>query len=251
MLGWIHEGTVRHRRYGVKPHDFRMSIRMPCVNVDRIQEVCRLSRFWSSNQENLASWQQRDFGFDEHRSIGDEIRDRIHRTLGFSDISNVYLLAHPRYFGHQFNPVSFYFAHNAEGVLQAIVTEITNIPWGERHAYVHDCSNGQRSFDFAKQFHISPFLEMDHRHQWRFHWTDRHFAVHMENHAHGERKFDATFATSKVPLTAEGLRRCLWGTPLATVRVVAGIYWHAMQVWRKGNPYIKHPGTHQLQESVA
>ena len=92
---------------------------------------------------------------------------------------------------------------------------------------------------------------MDHRHQWRFHWTDRHFAVHMENHSHGERKFDATFATSKVPLTAEGLRRCLWGTPLATVRVVAGIYWHAMQVWRKGNPYIKHPGTHQLQESVA
>ena len=163
----------------------------------------------------------------------------------------MYLLAHPRYFGHQFNPVSFYFAHNAEGVLQAIVTEITNIPWGERHAYVHDCSSGQRSFDFAKQFHISPFLEMDHRHQWRFHCTDRHFAVHMENHANGERKFDATYATSKVPLTAEGLRRCLWGTPLATVRVVAGIYWHAMQVWRKGNPYIKHPGTHQLQESVA
>ena len=55
----------------------------------------------------------------------------------------------------------------------------------------------------------------------------------------------------RLGMTAEGLRRCLWGTPLATVRVVAGIYWHAMQVWRKGNPYIKHPGTHQLQESVA
>ncbi|MEC8855547.1 MAG: DUF1365 family protein, partial [Planctomycetota bacterium] len=116
---------------------------------------------------------------------------------------------------------------------------------------VHDCSNGQRSFDFSKQFHISPFLEMDHRHKWRFHLTNRHFVVHMENHSNGERKFDATFATSKKPLTADGLRRCLWGTPLATVRVVAGIYWHAMQVWRKGNPYIKHPGKHQLQESVA
>ena len=219
MLGWIHEGTVRHRRYGAKPHDFRMSLRMPCVNVDRLQEVCLLSRFWSSNQENLASWQSRDFGFDEHRAIGDEIRDRIQRVLGHSDISNVYLLAHPRYFGHQFNPVSFYFAHNAKDELQAIVTEITNIPWGERHAYVHDCSNGQRSFDFSKQFHISPFLEMDHRHQWRFHLTNRHFVVHMENHSHGERKFDATFATSKKPLTADGLRRCLWGTPLATVRV--------------------------------
>ena len=223
---------------------------MPCVNVDRIPEVCRLSRFWSSNQENLASWQQRDFGFDEHLSIGDEIRGRIHRTLGISDISNVYLLAHPRYFGHQFNPVSFYFAHNAEGVLQAIVTEITNIPWGERHAYVHDCSNGQRSFDFTKQFHISPFLEMDHRHQWRFHWTDRHFAVHMENHSHGNRKFDATFATSKEPLTAEGFVDA-FGVLRWPPCVVAGIYWHAMQVLRKGNPYIKHPGTHQLQESVA
>ena len=90
MLGWIHEGTVRHRRYGAKPHDFRMSLRMPCVNVDRLQEVCLLSRFWSSNQENLASWQSRDFGFDEHRAIGEEIRDRIQRVLGHSDISNVY-----------------------------------------------------------------------------------------------------------------------------------------------------------------
>ena len=130
MLGWIHEGTVRHRRYGAKPHDFRMSLRMPCVNVDRLQEVCLLSRFWSSNQENLASWQSRDFGFDEHRAIGEEIRDRIQRVLGHSDISNVYLLAHPRYFGHQFNPVSFYFAHNAEGELQAIVNNDEN-PFSE------------------------------------------------------------------------------------------------------------------------
>jgi len=224
---------------------------MPCINVDRIDEICRLSTFWSSNQENLASWHQRDFGFDEHRAIAEEVRERISRTLGKSDIANVYLLAHPRYFGHQFNPVSFYFAHDAQGDLQAIVTEITNIPWGERHAYVHDCSGGKRAFAFDKKFHVSPFLEMNHQHQWRFHWTDRHFAVHMENHAQGERKFDATFTTSKSPLTPQGLHRCLWGTPLATVRVVAGIYWQAMKVWRKGNPYIKHPGAHKMQESVA
>ena len=251
MLGWIHEGVVRHRRYGRKPHQFQMRLRMPCINVDRIEDVCNLSSFWSANQENLATWHQRDFGFQEHQSIGAEARERIDRVLGITDIADVYLLAHPRYFGHQFNPVSFYFAHSAEGNLQAIVTEITNIPWGERHAYVHDCSNGRRAFDFDKKFHISPFLEMNQRHHWRFHCTPRSFAVHMENQIEGERKFDATFVTTRTPLTAQGLSRCLWGTPLATVRVVAGIYWQAMQVWRKGNPYIKHPGTHQLQESAA
>ena len=129
MLGWIHEGTVRHRRYVAKPHDFRMRLRMPCQcgshsgGVPAVEVLVVESR-------KFGHWQQRDFGFEEHRSIGDEIRDRIHRTLGLSDISNV-LATHPRYFGHQFNPVSFYFAHNTEGVLQAIVTEITKCIRGE------------------------------------------------------------------------------------------------------------------------
>lgn len=251
MLGWIHEGTVRHRRYGSKPHSFRMSLRMPCVNVDRLDEICALSPFWSQNQDNLASWNQRDFGFEDGKAIGDEARERVRRVLGPCDIGDVYLLAHPRYFGHQFNPVSFYFVHDLQDRLLAIISEITNIPWGERHAYVHPCADGKRTFEFAKQFHVSPFLEMDHQHHWRFHWTDKNFAVHMENHFQDELKFDATFATRKTALNAAGLRRCLWGTPLSTVRVVAGIYWHAMQVWRKGNAYVRHPGPHKLQESAA
>ena len=47
------------------------------------------------------------------------------------------MLTHLRTFGHCFNPVSFYYCFAADGErLEAIVAEVTNTPWGERHAYV-------------------------------------------------------------------------------------------------------------------
>ena len=49
------------------------------------------------------------------------------------------LLTHLRYFGHCFNPVSFYYCYDAAGErVAAVVAEVTNTPWGERHAYVLD-----------------------------------------------------------------------------------------------------------------
>ena len=40
-------------------------------------------------------------------------------------------------FGHCFNPVSFYYCFDAAGErVEAVVAEVTNTPWGERHAYV-------------------------------------------------------------------------------------------------------------------
>ena len=49
----------------------------------------------------------------------------------------VRLLTGLRYLGHCFNPVSFYYCFDAAGRrVEAVVAEVENIPWGERHAYV-------------------------------------------------------------------------------------------------------------------
>ena len=42
-----------------------------------------------------------------------------------------------RYLGHAFNPVSFYYCFDPAGErVEAVVADVNNIPWGERHPYV-------------------------------------------------------------------------------------------------------------------
>ncbi len=103
------------------------------------------------------------------------------------------LLTHLRYFGYSFNPVSFYYCFDAaDRRVETIVAEITNTPWKERHAYVLPvdrlagaCGRGWQ-FGFAKQFHVSPFLPMDMRYDWRFVAPGRDLHVHMENWRNGK-----------------------------------------------------------------
>jgi DUF1365 family protein len=56
---------------------------------------------------------------------------------GSAPAGPVRLLTNLRYFGHCFNPVSFYYCFDEPGErVEAVVAEVTNTPWGERHAYV-------------------------------------------------------------------------------------------------------------------
>ena len=69
-----------------------------------------------------------------------------------------------------FNPVSFYYCFDAAGAaLEAVVAEVTNTPWGERHAYVLRLRGARRrgARRVAKAFHVSPFMPMDHDYDWR------------------------------------------------------------------------------------
>ena len=63
-------------------------------------------------------------------------RARAERS-GIAADGPIRLLTHLRYFGNCFNPVSFYYCFDAAGArVRAVVAEVTNTPWGERHAYV-------------------------------------------------------------------------------------------------------------------
>jgi len=152
----------------------------------------------------------------------------------------VRLLTNLRYLGFVFNPVSFYYCFGADG-LEAIVAEITNTPWGERHAYVLDCRNQGESnqFVFGKAFHVSPFLPMNMVYKWVFNAPAERLQVRMDNIGQGKRHFKALLELEARPL--ETVRRVLWRYPLMTHKVAAAIYYQAGRLWLKGMPFFTHP----------
>ena len=106
------------------------------------------------------------------RSLDESVRDLVEARLGWRPGGPIRLLTHLRYFGLVMNPVSFYYCFNAcEERVEAVVAEVTNTPWRDRHCYVLDLRDVPLSkmprARHAKELHVSPFLEMDLEYRWR------------------------------------------------------------------------------------
>ncbi|RZA17810.1 MAG: DUF1365 domain-containing protein [Lysobacteraceae bacterium] len=247
----IYEGHVRHRRHAPRAHAFEYGMAQLYLDLDEVDTVFRDRWLWSVERANLASFQRRDFIGDPRMPLADAVRDRVLDATGERPGGPVRLLTHLRYAGLSFNPVSFYFCHDAAGVLHSIVAEITNTPWKERHAYVLPVAGARPRgralhWSFDKAFHVSPFLPMQRRYDWAFTPPSHDLRVHMGVRDGADREFDATLALRRRPLDGPNLARVLLRYPLMTAQVVAGIHWQALRLWLKRTPVHDHPSTREI-----
>ncbi len=244
----VYEGRVQHRRHRPTRHAFSHGLGQLWLDLDEIDRVFDRRWLWSVDRRNVAEFRRRDYlDGDDGTSLAESVRSRVCTVLGHAPTGPVRLLTHPRYFGHVFNPVSFYYCYRADGVgLDAILAEITNTPWQERHAYVLDVGDAQRrgnvlEWDFDKRFHVSPFMAMARRYRWRFTVPGEVLGVHMQARDGEDREFDATLSLKRRPLDGRALARLLWRYPLMTAQVVGAIHWQALRLWLKRTPVHDHP----------
>lgn len=243
----IYEGRVRHRRYRPAPHGFEYSLYMMYLDLDELPGLFDGRWLWSARGFNLAWFRRVDHVADAARPLADTIRDLVERQTGRRPGGPIRLLTHLRYFGYVFNPVSFYYCFDAAGTrVETIVAEVSNTPWNEMHCYVLPISPGEpearyQRFRFRKDFHVSPFMDMDFEYDWRFGTPGDALFVHMENLKDGGKFFDATMWLRRRPISGPALARVLLRYPLMTVRVISAIYWQALRLHLKRCPVHTHP----------
>jgi uncharacterized protein len=232
----IYAGTIRHRRFAVRQHEFRYRIAMAYVDLDELPALLhgRLVR----KRPGLVRFRRSDYLGDPATSLDTAVRTLVEARLGRKPQGPIRLLTHLRTFGHCFNPVSFYYCFAPDGEqLEAIVAEVTNTPWGERHAYVLEAGDSIPRGRFDKALHVSPFMPMDQRYTWRAPAPGATLSVQIESARDGEKAFDATLGLKRQPFT----RRSLARHPAATLRMLALIYGHAVALKFKGVPVQPHP----------
>ena len=248
MQSALYTGSVYHRRLGPRPHAFENRVFFLYLDLDELPALARTTRLFSDRGLAPLRFRRRDYLAPHERPLAEVARDRVEAALGRRPAGPVRVLTHVRTFGYVFNPVSFYYCFAAEedgGGLDAVVAEITNTPWKERHAYVLDArradADGRVRARFPKAFHVSPFYPMEQTYDWRVAAPGARLDVHMSNLEAGEPVFHAGMTCERRELTPAALRRALWRHPLLPLRMHAAIYLHAALLWRKRAPFHTHP----------
>ncbi len=222
---------------------------MMYLDLDEIDDVLALSKFWGRSRFCPARFRRDDYLKHEHLGLAESVRAVAEPQLGRPLTGPVRMLTHLRYFGCIFNPVTFYYCFDDANRLDAIVAQITNTPWNERHAYVLDArtspqaSSGALRWRFGKDFHVSPFLPMDLEYDWCFTPPGENLFVHMNlrDPADARKPFDATLRLHRRELSPARLRNILLRFPFMTARVITSIHWHALRLWLKRTPVFPHP----------
>lgn len=239
-------GTIWHRRTRPRAHAFRYRAWFSLLDVEGLERRFAASRLWSLERWNLVTFRRSDYLAPHDRPLAEAARDRVEQALGHRPSGAVRVLTHLRQWGVCFNPVTFYLCHSSDNVLDAIVAEVHNTPWGERHAYVLDArrqSGPEYRFRFPKQFHVSPFLPMRMDYDWRFALSENSIDIHMKVMEQGQDCFSAGMRLHLETLNARRMRQMPLAFPLMTTRVMLGIYYQALRLWLKRTPFFAHPET--------
>jgi DUF1365 family protein len=244
----IYEGTVSHRRFSPRPHEFHYSLFMMYLDLAELRDLFEGRWFWSAQRRALARFRREDYLPSEPGDLDEAVRNVAAREIGRRPVGPIRLLTHLRYFGHQFNPLSIFFCLDESAAhTDAIVAEVSNTPWGERHIYVLDTRRNEgrqgtsTRYRFSKSFHVSPFMPMGLEYRWSIGDPAHYFNLHAESFGPEGKLFDATLLLERREITPRSLASVLLRFPWMTGKVVAAIYFQALRLWLKRIPFYPHP----------
>lgn len=248
MHSCIYEGRIRHGRFGPLARQFGYRLFFLYVDLAEADVVFGRRGLWPPRWRALAWFRRADHLGSVERSLDESVRDLVESRLGWRPDGPIRLLTHLRYFGLVMNPVSFYYCFSPHANrVEALVAEVTNTPWRERHCYVLDlraaaCRDTLRARN-VKELHVSPFLPMDLEYRWRLRVPEERLTLSVDCLRVDNRAFAASLSLRRVPLTTWRMAAALCRYPAITFQVLARIYWQALLIWLKGVPYLPHPRT--------
>ena len=217
---------------------------MTYFDISKVESLLSDSFLFKVNKPALVSYYRSDYHGDNKLTLDESVRKTVKEKTGTNLEGPIRLLTHLRYFGYCFNPVSFYYCFDkSDKKLEMIMAEVTNTPWNERHCYFITAKKN-KSFrqGLKKQFHVSPFWDMEHDYDWYFSDVSDTISVNMINYKDEKKVFDATLSLSvSKKITNLNLFLSVLRFPFSTLMVYLRIHYQAFKLWVKGATFYDHP----------
>jgi DUF1365 family protein len=232
----LYAGAVVHARLRPVRHRLRYRMLTMLLDLDELPDLDRRLTLFGHNRRALFAFHDADHG----DGSATPLRAQVDALLSGAGIDptggRIRVLCMPRVLGMVFNPITVFFCHGADGDLQAMLYEVNNT-FGQRHSYliaVEGPVHGALRQRCDKRFYVSPFMDMGLAYTFRVTMPGENFSLAVDAHDEAGPLLLAIFAGRRQPLTNAGLLRAFLAHPLLALRVLGGIHWEALKLWRKG-----------------
>lgn len=234
-------GSVAHTRLAPRKRAFKYPVYMLYLDLEELENPRRAARIFGGTRwfgverAAPASFSRADFFGDPAQPLSESVRDLVESETGERPLGPVRLLANPKTFGYQFNPIAVYYLFDDREQLTHVVADVTNMPWRESCAYVFT-ADGDGSVDGTaeKRMHVSPFLELDYEYRLRTSAPGDALTLSVSNSRDGAIEFAAGLRLTRRGAEAADLRGTLLRFPAMALQVTARIFWQALKMRATG-----------------
>ncbi len=171
------------------------------------------------------------------------LRQRVERFLAERDIDlgggKITALLQARVLGYVFNPLTLYWCHDADGVLQHVIAEVHNT-YGGRHAYLLPPDSGQPAM-VMKKLYVSPFNDVSGYYLVRAPRPESELDVTISLHRENQPAFVATMRGERRRAGIGQILRLQLAAPLAPLMSSAAIRAQGITLWLRRVPVVPRP----------
>lgn len=230
--------TVGHERFTQRSNKFAYSVFYVITPV--VETSFETPRLWSFNRFNLLSMHYRDHGPRD----GSPWRPWIEKEcaaqgMKLSEEDTVLLIAHPRFLGYAFNPISYWLVFERDTHLKAVLCAVHNT-FGDTHNYflAHEdrrVIQPSDMFSAKKNLYVSPFNTVPPgSYSFSFTITPEKFKSVINYYEDGVHVLNTYMGGKRAPLTSASILATLVRYPLAILLVVFRIHYQALRLYVKG-----------------
>jgi len=169
MNSQIFTGVVSHGRTWAEKHHFSYPVYFYRFDLDELSELDRTIPGFGYNRFSVVRMDDKDYLWRGNEPLKDKVNSVLEKIGYAESIHRVELISFAKYLNIIFRPVSFFLCYSADNLCRLVLTEVHNT-FQETHLYVlkePDIRSGTLCFEIPKEFHVSPFFDMNGKYNIR------------------------------------------------------------------------------------
>lgn len=225
------EGTVYHKRYSPKVHEFTYPFYLLDIDLDVLSTL--KNRLFSLQGFNLFSFKSKDH-FGAHEDFMQNVEELLGK-FGLKASENMHFITLPRVANFVFNPISVLILFENEKPTH-LFAEVHNYNGGRVVYPVTLNTKDDRGYEgeVMKEMYVSPFLETSGEYRFFLRYDEDKMSLKVDLYDAGAKKLTACFSGKARPFKSATVAKLFVRHSFLTLWVVTRTLWQSFKLWRKG-----------------
>jgi DUF1365 family protein len=242
----LYECQVIHHRTEPKTHRLEVNTFGFCLDLSELEDLAKHLPWFAHNRFGFYSFWDKDYAATNlaktlQARLDDFVAPQVTQIhpQGLPTDRRWLVFTNVRTLGYLFNPVSFYWAVDAQHKPLAALVEVGNTFYETKLFHLDlDPIAHMATDETPKHFYVSPYLALTDRFRFRVGFPGEQVSIGVDTLTPDrELLLTAQLFGQRIPLTQANLVRMTWRYPWITAQVIAKIHWHALLLWLKGIPF--------------